>query len=108
MERRREDVIARRLGFEGVSIVQAGGIILWRNRIVLRRTLLGEWSRNALNLRIRGVYIVHTLGFGLRRMWADSGRIPHVSVGVQCLRGRECSSSPTSGTHNPSSEGFLL
>jgi len=31
------------LEFEGVSIVQAGGIIVWRNRIVLRRTVLGEW-----------------------------------------------------------------
>jgi hypothetical protein len=72
------------------------------------RTLLGEWSRNALNLRIRGVYIVHILGFGPGRSWVESGRIPHVSAGVQCLRGRECSSSPTSGTAFPSSEGFLL
>ena len=49
------------------------------------------------------VYKVHTFGFGSRRMWVGSGRIPYVSVGVKCLQGRECSSSPTSGTCFPCS-----
>jgi diadenosine hexaphosphate hydrolase (ATP-forming) len=26
-----------------MDVVQAGGIIVWRDRIVLRRTMLGEW-----------------------------------------------------------------
>jgi 8-oxo-dGTP pyrophosphatase MutT (NUDIX family) len=26
-----------------MSVVQSGGIIVWRDRVVLRRTLLGEW-----------------------------------------------------------------
>ena len=48
-----------------------------------------------------GVHNVHTFGFGLGRMLVGSGRFPHVSGGVQCLQGRECSSSPTSGTAFP-------
>ena len=44
------------------------------------------------------VYKVHTSCFGSGRMWVGPARIPHVSGGVQCLQGRECSSSPTSGT----------
>jgi hypothetical protein len=63
----------------------------------------GEWGRDALNWPIWGVYIVHTLGVGSGRMWVGSGRIPYVSGGVQCLRGLECSSSPTSGTCFPCS-----
>ena len=58
---------------------------------------------NALTWPIWGVYNVHTLGFGSGRTWAGSGRIPHVSAGAQCLQGRECSSSPTSGTCFPCS-----
>jgi hypothetical protein len=54
-------------------------------------------------VRNRRVYKVHTLGFGLGSTGAGSARFPHVSAGVQCLRGRECSSSPTSGTCFPCS-----
>jgi len=75
------------------------------------RPLLGErdsGSESFVIWQIKGVHIVHTLGVGLGRIWVGSGRIPYVSAGVQCSRGLECSSSPTSGTHNPSSEGFLL
>jgi hypothetical protein len=61
-----------------------------------------------LTCHVCRVDIVHTLEFGLARIAFELLRIPHVSGGVQCLRGRECSSSPTSGTHDPSSEGFLL
>ncbi|MBP1136566.1 hypothetical protein JOE31_002798 [Arthrobacter sp. PvP023] len=55
-----------------------------------------------------GVHNVHTLGFGSGRTGAGLGRIPYVWAGFQCLQGLEPGSSPTSGTHNPSTEGFLL
>jgi hypothetical protein len=58
--------------------------------------------------RMWSVDIVHTLGLGLGRIGVGSGRIPHDSLTSQCLQGWECSSSPTSGTQDPSSEGFLL
>ena len=58
--------------------------------------LSGMWHKGS-------VYKVHTLGFGLGRTGAGSGRIPYVSGGGQCLRGLECSSSPTSGTCFPCS-----
>ena len=48
-----------------------------------------------------GVDNVNTLGVGLALAGVGSGRIPHVSVRAQCLRGLECSSSPTSGTEFP-------
>jgi hypothetical protein len=51
---------------------------------------------------------VHTFSFGLGRTSVGSGRIPHVSAGVQCLRGRECGSSPTSGTVFPQVNGLFL
>jgi hypothetical protein len=54
-----------------------------------------------------GVHNVHTLGFGLGRTGAGLGRIPYVSVGVQCLQGLEPGSSPTSGTCFPCSGAFL-
>jgi hypothetical protein len=63
---------------------------------------------NAQEREFGSVHIVHTFGVGLGRTGVGSGRIPHVSGGVQCLRGLECGSSPTSGTHSPSSEGVLL
>ena len=50
-----------------------------------------------------GVDNVNTLGVGLALAGVGSGRIPHVSVRAQCLRGLECSSSPTSGTCFPCS-----
>jgi hypothetical protein len=62
----------------------------------------------ALKAMKRAVHNVHTSGFGLSRTSAGLARIPHVFRSSQCLQGLECSSSPTSGTHNPSSEGFLL
>jgi hypothetical protein len=55
-----------------------------------------------------GVHNVHTLGFGSGRTGGGLGRIADVFGSSPCLQGLECSSSPTSGTHNPSSEGFLL
>jgi hypothetical protein len=58
--------------------------------------------------RFVGVDSVHKFGFGLGRTLVGSGRIPHVSAGGQCLQGLECSSSPTSGTCFPSSEGFCF
>jgi hypothetical protein len=53
--------------------------------------------------RIWRVYIVHTSGFGPGRSGAGLARLPHVSGTSQCLQGRECSSSPTSGTCFPCS-----
>lgn len=64
--------------------------------------------RNPWSWPIWGVYSVHTSGIGSVRISAGSGRIPHVSGGVQCLRGRECSSSPTSGTVFPQVKGLFL
>jgi hypothetical protein len=55
-----------------------------------------------------GVYIVHTSGAGLVHTGVGSGRNPHVSAGSLCLRRRECSSSPTSGTVFPQAEAFCL
>lgn len=55
-----------------------------------------------------GVHIVHTLGFGWGRIGGGLGRIAEVFGSSQCLQGLESGSSPTSGTLNPSSEGFLL
>ena len=57
-------------------------------------------------VRNRRVYKVHTLGFGLGSTGAGSARFPHVSAGGQCLRGRECSSSPTSGAVFPQFSGL--
>ena len=51
---------------------------------------------------------VNTLGFGSRSRGCGSARIPHVFGSSLYLQGLECGSSPTSGTHYPSSEGFLL
>jgi len=51
---------------------------------------------------------VHTLGFGSGRTGAGLGRIADVFGGVADIQGLEPGSSPTSGTHDPSSEGFLL
>jgi hypothetical protein len=48
-----------------------------------------------------GVDGVNTFGFGSGRRWVGPGRIPHVSAASQYLQGRECSSSPISGTANP-------
>ena len=62
---------------------------------------------NALTWPIWGVYNVHTLGFGLGRTGAGLGRIPHVFGSSQCLQGRECSSSPTSGTAYPLVRGVF-
>ena len=62
----------------------------------------------ALKRRRWRVDNVHTLGFGPGRTGCELGRIGYVSGSSQCSQGLECSSSPTSGTHNPSSEGFLL
>ena len=55
----------------------------------------------------KGVDTVHTMGFGPGRTSEGSGRIPYVSAGSQCLQGLEGSSSPTSGTQTPSSEGLF-
>ena len=71
----------------------------------LSRTL-SIWVRlfgEALVGRFGGVDSVHTLGPGLGRTGAGLGRIPYVSVGVQCLQGLEPGSSPTSGTCFPCS-----
>ena len=51
---------------------------------------------------------VHTYGFGSGRISVGLARIAYVFWASQRLQGLECSSSPTSGTHDPSSEGFLL
>jgi len=51
---------------------------------------------------------VNTFGFGSGRTSAGLPRIPHVFAGSRCFQGPECGSSPTSGTHSPSSEGVLL
>jgi hypothetical protein len=51
---------------------------------------------------------VHTLGFGSGRTGAGLGRIAEVFGGVADIQGVELGSSPTSGTHSPSSEGVLL
>jgi hypothetical protein len=61
-----------------------------------------------LNRRAGGVHKVHTLGSGLGRTGGGSGRIGDVSGTSQCSQGLESGSSPTSGTHDPSSGGFLL
>jgi hypothetical protein len=50
---------------------------------------------------------VHTLGSGLGRTTTGLGRIVHVLGTSQCLRGRECSSSPTSGTAYPLVRGVF-
>jgi len=39
----RSGAIARMCGHRRMAAVQAGGIIVWRDRLVLRRTLRGEW-----------------------------------------------------------------
>jgi hypothetical protein len=62
----------------------------------------------ALKRRNRRVDNVHTRDVGSGPTGGGPGRIPHVSGGVQGWQGLEFSSSPTSGTHDPSSEGFLL
>lgn len=54
-----------------------------------------------------GVHNVHTLGVGLCRTGAGSGRIAYVSGGVAGLQGQECSSSPTLGTRFPPGWGPL-
>jgi hypothetical protein len=56
----------------------------------------------------KGVHNVHTLGFGSARTGGGLGRIAEVFGGVAEIQGLEPGSSPTSGTHNSSSEGFLL
>jgi hypothetical protein len=52
---------------------------------------------------IWGAYNVHTLDIGSGGTGFGSGRIPHVFAEAQCLQGRECSWSPTSGTCFPCS-----
>jgi hypothetical protein len=47
---------------------------------------------------MESVDIVHTLGFGSGCIDLELLGIPHVFGDPQCLKGRECSSSPTSGT----------
>lgn len=64
--------------------------------------------RAAQNGQFWGVHIVHTSGGGLARTGGGPGRIGDVSGSSQFLQGLEPGSSPTSGTKNPSSEGFLL
>jgi hypothetical protein len=48
------------------------------------------------------------LGFGSGRTGGGLGRIAELFGGMAEIQGPEPGSSPTSGTHNPSSEGFLL
>ena len=48
-----------------------------------------------------GVYNVHTFRFGSGCISAGLGRIAYVFWTSQCLQGRECGSSPTSGTADP-------
>jgi hypothetical protein len=55
-----------------------------------------------------GVHNVHTLGLGSGRTGAGPGRIAEVFGGVADIQGLEPGSSPTSGTHDPSSEGFCV
>jgi hypothetical protein len=82
----------------------AGGAIYDQDRAnVFVVPFFGE--RRGVNLAVDNV---HTLGCGSGLRWGESRRIPHVSAGAQCFQGPECSSRPTSGTHDPSSEGFLL
>jgi hypothetical protein len=50
---------------------------------------------------------VHTSGLGLGRTWGGLAQIPHVSGTSQCFQGRECSSSPTSGTARPLVRGVF-
>jgi hypothetical protein len=99
------EMAARATGW-GVR-VRADQLLLAQRKTAVPRwaSVLLDWSAQR---RIWGVHIVHTLAVGLGRTGVGLGRIPHVSGGVQRLQGLECSSSPTSGTHNPSSEGFLL
>ena len=48
-----------------------------------------------------GVHNVHTFRMGLGRTSAGLARISYVFWSSQCLQGRECGSSPTSGTAGP-------
>jgi len=52
------------------------------------------------------VYSAHTMGFGSGRTSTGLVRIGYVSAGAQCLQGRGCSSSPTSGTCFPCSGAY--
>jgi hypothetical protein len=54
--------------------------------------------RNAQKGELEVVHIVHTLGLGLGRTSVGLARIRYVFGSSQCLQGRECGSSPTSGT----------
>ena len=73
--------------------------------------LVGERGSRA-DLRGRSqkesVHNVHTLGFGSGSTGFGPGRIGYVFGGVAVFQGLAPGSSPTSGTHYPSSEGFLL
>jgi hypothetical protein len=62
---------------------------------------------NGFNTEIGGVDNVNASRFLLGRSSAELLRIPDVFAGSQCLQGLECSSSPTSGTQTPSSEGVF-
>jgi hypothetical protein len=63
----------------------------------------GIYGSNIDVVKKEGVYKARTLGFASGRIWAGLGWSQHVSGETQCLRGRECSSSPTSGTCFPCS-----
>jgi hypothetical protein len=62
-------------------------------------------SSEVLGIGQKGVWTVHTSGFGLGRTSVGSGRIPYVSAEAQCSQGLEYSSSPTSGTVFPQVRG---
>ena len=70
------------------------------------RTLVGDrgsCSKLSKSVSKEGVDNVHRFGFGLGRTHAGLARIPYAFGSSQCSQGRECSSSPTSGTCFPCS-----
>jgi len=81
------------------------GRLLAQSRRAAAATSGGFWV--ALGWLKWGVDNVHTVRLGPRRTALEPGRFPHVSAASSCFQGLECSSSPTSGRHIPSSE-FLL
>lgn len=80
----------------------------WPTRELLgnQRTLFSV-EESPCKAKRKGVDIVHTLGLGSGGTALGLLRIPHVFGGSQCLQGRECSSSPTSGKTFSLVRGFF-